>query len=49
MNCQQLRITQFSHHSENMLEKFIQNTGIYEEFHLKTRYIHFGQFEIFEI
>ena len=23
--------------------------GIYEEFHRKTRYIHFGQFEIFEI
>ena len=22
---------------------------IYEEFHRKTRYIHFGQFEIFEI
>ena len=23
--------------------------SIYEEFHRKTRYIHFGQFEIFEI
>ena len=24
-------------------------SSIFEEFHRKTRYIHFGQFEIFEI
>ena len=25
------------------------NSPLFEEFHRKTRYIHFGQFEIFEI